>query len=194
MSFADLISKITGIVCVPDRLAHPRDAVTLDLTGYSQVDDFSCGAVAGWAVVEAFDARRSFRRFYERCGSATARGTTTPRLARALSESGVGVQHLRHRISFARLCRAIDEGFPVICGVDHDKRDDTAHWLVVYGYQARPARVLVAGNGWMHLFGKSLFGDHILSRRLFERMRITGALVCGGKGRAGKIHGLPKHG
>ncbi len=194
MSLADLISKITGVICVPDRLAHPCGAVTLDFTGYSQVDDFSCGAVAGWAVVEAFDARRSFRRFYKNCAATPARGTSTPRLAQALSESGVGIKHLRHRISFARLCRAIDDGFPVICCVDHDKRDDTSHWLVVYGYQTRPARVFAAGNGWMHLFGASLFGEHILPRRLFERMRITGALICSGKGRAGKTRGLPRRG
>ena len=192
MSLADLISKITGVICVPDRLAHPSGAVTLDLTGYSQVDDFSCGAVAGWAVVEAFDARRGFRRFYERCGSTLARGTSTPRLARALSESGVGVKHLRHRISFARLCRAIDDGFPVICSVDHDKRDDSAHWLVIYGYQTRPARLFAAGNGWMYLFGASLFGEHVIPRRMFERMRLTGALICWGKGGAGKIRGLTK--
>lgn len=183
MSLANLISKITGVVCVPDRLAHPRGAVTLDLAGYSQVDEFSCGAVAGWMVVEAFDARRSFERFYERCGTTDAHGTSTARLARALRESGLGVQHAR-RVSFARLCRAIDDGCPVICAVDHDKRDHEQHWLVVYGYQARPARVFVAGNGWMHLLGKSLFGQHVIPRRRFERMHVTGALIC--RGTAGR--------
>ena len=190
MSIANLISRLTGVVCVPDRLAHPRDAVTLELSGYSQVDDFSCGAVAGWIVLEAFARRRSFRKFYDNCTPTQQQGTPTHRLARALRENGLGVQHLRHRISFPRLCRAIDEGFPVICCVDHDKRDDTSHWLVAYGYQERPARVFVAGNGWLHLLGRSLFGDHMLSRRRFERMRVNGALICWGQGRGGTKIGI----
>ncbi|MEN9677412.1 MAG: hypothetical protein RIS76_3308 [Verrucomicrobiota bacterium] len=190
MSIANLISKVTGVVCVPDRLAHPRDAVTLDLSGYSQIDDFSCGAVAGWIVLEAFDRRRSFRKFYDCCSPKNPSGTSTPRLAHALCENGLGVQHLRHRISFARLCRAIDDGLPVICCVDHDKRDDHAHWLVVYGYQERPARVFVAGNGWLHLLGFSLMGEHVISRRRFERMRVTGALICWGQGRGSIRRGI----
>ena len=190
MSIANLISKVTGVVCVPDRLAHPSDAVTLDLSGYSQIDDFSCGAVAGWIVLEAFDRRRSFRKFYDCCSPKNPGGTSTPRLAHALRENCRGVQLLRHRISFARLCRAIDDGFPVICCVDHDKRDDFSHWLVAYGYQQRPARVLVAGNGWLHLLGVSLMGEHVMSRRRFERMRVTGALICWGQSREGVRRGI----
>jgi hypothetical protein len=190
MSIANLISKVTGVVCVPDRLAHPSDAVTLDLSGYSQIDDFSCGAVAGWIVLEAFDRRRSFRKFYDCCSPTDLGGTPTHRLAHALRENGLGVQYLRHRISFARLCRAIDDGFPVICCVDHDKRDDTSHWLVAYGYQERPAKVFVAGNGWLHFLGFSLHGEHVLSRRRFERMRVTGALICCGQSRDGVRRGI----
>lgn len=70
MSIANLISKVTGVVCVPDRLAHPGDAVTLDLAGYSQIDEFSCGAVAGWIVLEAFDRRRQILRRPARGGTA----------------------------------------------------------------------------------------------------------------------------
>ncbi len=178
MNLANLISKITGVVCVPDSLPRPRDAVTLELTGYSQVDDFSCGAVAGWIALRFLDKRRSFQKFYKTCDPHDERGLSTPQLARALRASAVEVQHLRHRISFARLCRAIDDGSPVICCVDHDKRDCTQHWVVVYGYRQRPAQVFVAGNGWLHIFGASLFGEHVISRRLFERMRVTGSLIC----------------
>lgn len=192
MSLASLISKITGIVCLRDRLPHPRGAITLELKGYSQVDDFSCGAVAGWTVVEAFDARRSFRKFYDDAAPHPKRGVSTPRLARALREHGLGVIQLRHRISFGRLRRAIDAGFPVVCCVDHDKRDGDQHWLVAYGYQSRPARVFVAGNGWLHLLGSSLVGEHVLSRRRFERMRVTGALVCHSYARDGAELGLPQ--
>jgi hypothetical protein len=74
--------------------------------------------------------------------------------------------------------------------VDHDKRDDTSHWLVAYGYQERPAKVFVAGNGWLHFLGFSLHGEHVLSRRRFERMRVTGALICCGQSRDGVRRGI----
>jgi len=39
----------------------------LAVPGYSQVDPYSCGATAGWAVVKTYHPKASFRNFYKNC-------------------------------------------------------------------------------------------------------------------------------
>jgi hypothetical protein len=177
--FGDLVHATTGERKMRDLVPHPKGATTLDIAAFSQIDYHSCGAVAGWCVVRSFDRRRTnFDRFYEACTTSEKHGTRTTPLIRALKAHGVGVSHIRREPSFEQLCGWIDEGFPVICVTDPDRRDRTEHWMVVYGYQRRPAQVLTAGNGWMHIFGVTLRGEHKVARRRLERQLEGEALVC----------------
>jgi hypothetical protein len=132
-----LIHRITGARKVPDLLPHPEGATTLALRGFTQLDAYSCGAVAGWCVVWSFDRRRSFERFFRICETSPD-GTGVAPLIRALEAHGISVKHQRHKLPFETLCRWIDQGLPVICIIDEDRRDDTAHWMVVYGYARKP--------------------------------------------------------
>jgi hypothetical protein len=110
---------------------------------------------------------------------------------KALKEHGIGVQYVRRKVTFENLCEWIDLGYPVICVIDHDRRDETSHWMVVYGYRKRPATIYAAQNGWMHVFGISLDGDHAIPRRLFDRMLCSHAIVCWKEKRSGERVGLP---
>ena len=52
---------------VPDfssDLIHPGEH-KLAVPGYAQLDGYSCGATAGWAVLKTFHPKASFRSFYK---------------------------------------------------------------------------------------------------------------------------------
>jgi hypothetical protein len=186
----------TGKHLTPDRLPHPKSATTLALHGFSQLDDYSCGVVAGWSVVHSFYPHKSVQRFYDLSRVSPQQGVTMANLVRALRVSGVGISY-RRVVTFERLRSWINRGYPVICFVRHkhaeggrydgaggkrsvgSKRsaggDLEGHWLVVYGYRERPVReVFVAGNGWLPIFD----GGHQLPWATFKRMYQHHALVC----------------
>lgn len=187
--FGYAMGLLTSRHLVPDPLPHPSSSVTLSLHGFSQLDDYSCGAVAGWCVVHSFDSHRSFNKFYKACQVTTKQGVTMVNLMRALCGSGVDVEY-RRQVTFDRICAWVDAGHPVICNVQHERGEDARHWLVVYGYRQTPPTVLVAGNGWLSALGVSVEGHHHLRWGEFKRMFKANAIVCRRAGAASGRDGL----
>ena len=60
-------SDFTGLKAVPSLLplCADQDAVLLDVPSYSQTDDYSCGAIAAWSIVETFRPMANFWEFYQ---------------------------------------------------------------------------------------------------------------------------------
>src|SRR6266436_5702016 len=60
-------SDWTGLKAIPalQPLCTDKDAVLLDVPSYSQTDDYSCGAIAAWSIVETFRPRANFEKFYD---------------------------------------------------------------------------------------------------------------------------------
>ncbi|HYF35367.1 MAG TPA: C39 family peptidase [Prosthecobacter sp.] len=132
---------------LPEPLPHPvcGRANTLDLPGYRQMDAYSCGFVAGAMVLRCFHPRRSLRRFFDLCQPHYDTGISTTALIAALRASGVGVS-TRRDLTFARIVKALDAGYPIITVV-HTPVPNVDHWVVVYGYGRSPNRLFVAGDG-----------------------------------------------
>jgi hypothetical protein len=160
----DRVSDLTGLVALPvpiEQAQGPRE-VTLDLPGYIQTNSYSCGAMAAAMVVRRFRPRMGFGRIYDAVGPLPEWGAGTLRVVRALRSCGLRVSH-RRKLSFARLCRAIDRGRPVVVLI-HNQGSEDDHWVVVYGYGRRPDRLFIAVNGvpW--------FNRNRIARSQFERI------------------------
>jgi len=152
------IAACTGVVVVSDILPKARDPhreTVLDLPGRRQVEDFSCGFVAGLMVTDYFGGRVSVDRLYGLVRPDPTWGASTRKLATALRECGIRVA-LRDRLDFAAVAEAIAAGRPVITCVASALADDN-HWAVIYGVGIQPRRVFLAGVGVPHVdFGKVL--------------------------------------
>ena len=142
----DRISDLTGYAAirVPLQKASRPGEVTLDLTGYRQVDSYSCGAVAAAMVVKFLHPEISFERIHGVVAPCRELGVGTTRLSRALRLLGVGVR--RARLTFPDLRAAINAGSPVLVVVTTGD-PNTSHWVVIYGYGLRPKLLFVAGQG-----------------------------------------------
>lgn len=127
-----------------------RNEYKLAVPGYSQLDPYSCGATAGWAVVKTFHSRGvSFRRFYQDCKPLPLEGTTEKMLVKSLRRNGIGVS-FRTDLNYVGIRAAIEAGFPIIATVGHEYSDG-AHWIVIYGIGWRPKRVFLCNQvncGW----------------------------------------------
>jgi hypothetical protein len=181
---------------IPDRLPHPdpKHGQSLDIPGYVQLDFFSCGAIAGWMVVEAIWPRSRFKDFYEACAPDPEYGLETEKLQRALRTARIGTE-LSDMLNFAAIKRNIDAGFPMIVCIDKPTEDDAAHWVVLYGYEEIPTtrgqkdrHVYLAGNDWRGLGIQDLTrrkrrpeNRRIMPIRDFSRLnKGYPALVCWG--------------
>lgn len=143
----DVVSDLTGYaaVRVPLQMASRSGEVTLDLTGYRQINTFGCGAVAAAMVVKCLRPQVSFERIHAAVDPTQQSGAGTMRVMRALRSLRVGVSR-KTDLTFDNICTAIDAGRPVmVCVKTADTRTD--HWVVVYGYGRRPNLVFVAGQG-----------------------------------------------
>jgi hypothetical protein len=142
-----ILDQTTRKRLMPDPLRHPLDlhTQTLDLPGYKQMDAYSCGFVAGAMVLRCFHPRRSLRRFFDLCRPHYDTGISTTALITALRASGVGVSY-RKNLTFGKLARALDAGYPVITVV-HTPMPNVDHWVVIYGYGRQPNRLFIAGDG-----------------------------------------------
>ena len=172
----DSLSEATGIWVVPEALptAGSNNEVTLDVPGYCQVNFYACGAVAGLMVLKTFKPRASLDAFYRRVNPLPEHGCGTAKLIQALRRSGLVVSK-RDNLTFPRLCREIDKGFPLIVVIENPESEN-AHWIVVYGYGRKPDRVFLATNGLPILNRK------IVARKDFEKIwrpRGNGLVVWG---------------
>ena len=143
----DAVSDFTGYAAVRvplQKASRPRE-VTLDFTGYRQINSYACGAVAAAMVVKFLRPQVSFERIHAAVDPTQKSGAGTLRVMRALRSLRVGVSRKTH-LTFDDVCNAIDASRPVLVCV---KTDDprTQHWVVIYGYGRRPNLVFVAGLG-----------------------------------------------
>jgi ABC-type bacteriocin/lantibiotic exporter with double-glycine peptidase domain len=142
------LSDLTGYAAIrlPLQRASGHGEVTLDLPGYQQLDNYSCGAVAVAMVVKSLKPAMGFERIYAAVNPHREYGTATSRAIRAMSALGIRVSR-KQSLRFDDICTAIDAGRPVmVCVTTSEKGTD--HWVVIYGYGRRPNLVFVAGQGW----------------------------------------------
>jgi len=151
----------------------------LAVPGYSQLDPYSCGATAGWAVVKTFHRTGiGFRKFYGDCDPQPFDGTTEGKLVKSLRCNGIGVS-VRSNLNYIRIRAAIESGFPVITTIGHEYSDG-AHWVVIYGIGWRPRRVFLCNQvnfGWPGFSRAELTWEDF--RNLWNPR--GGGLVCWGK-------------
>jgi len=143
----DVLSDFTNYaaVRVPLQKASRPSEVTLDLTGYRQVNTYACGAVASAMVVKYLRPQVGFERIHAAVDPTQQSGAGTMRVMRAMRSLRVGVSRKTH-LTFDDVCHAIDDGRPVmVCVKTADTRTD--HWVVIYGYGRRPNLLFVAGQG-----------------------------------------------
>ncbi len=147
------MSDFTGYaaVRVPLQKASRPGEVTLDFTGYRQVNTYACGAVAAAMVVKYLRPQMNFERIYAAVDPTEQSGAGTLQVQRALRSLRIGASR-KTKLTFDDIGAAIEAGRPVLVCV---KTDDpsTTHWVVIYGYGRRPNVVFVAGQG-LPFFGK----------------------------------------
>ena len=129
----------------PLEYAETDDEVTLDIHSLTQVDSYSCGAVAGAMVVKTFYPEVRFKDFYKAVNPYPD-GVTTTKLVRALRDFNVGCRIMRS-LTFKGIREAIDGGCPVIVNILCSS--DVDHFMVIYGYNPDPKQVFISpDNGW----------------------------------------------
>ena len=172
----NLLAAATGIVIVSDRLPRPRDPrreSALDLRGYRQVEDFSCGFAAALMVLDYLEAAPSIDRLYELVDPHPMWGTSTRKLSTALRRCGIRVS-IRDELDFDGIAKAIASQQPVITCIDAASGNDS-HWAIVYGVGIRPRRLYLGGVGLPHLHA-----GKVISWRAFRSMwtPVGNGIVC----------------
>ena len=127
-------------------LPKPGEGRCLEVGHYHQLDQYSCGAIAGWNLVCAFHRDVAWEEFYALCAPDEKWGTPTERLKSALKAFGVGLKTASLR-RFHSVRKHIDAGWPLLVVIDCPGSKDE-HWCVVYGYEDSPAGrfVYITGN------------------------------------------------
>ena len=112
---ANRVTDPTALVALPVPIEQPEGPreVTLDLPGYLQTNSYSCGAMSAAMVVHRFRPRMGFSRIYDAVDPSPKFGAEPLQVVQALRSCGLRVSH-RKKLSFARLCRAIDRGRPIV--------------------------------------------------------------------------------
>ena len=167
-----------GIRLIPDLTDDTagENETKLAVRGYRQLDAWSCGATAAFAVVKTFHSNAKFSRFYADVGT-TANGTTESALVRGLRKHRIGVG-IRDNMDFEDIEFAIEAGFPVIAGIGHECEDGD-HWICVYGIGRAPKRLFVCNQ--THVL--SLHGREEFTWKRWQRWwnPYGRGLVCWGK-------------
>lgn len=173
----DQLADALEIKHLPDYLTHPdpEAGASLELSGYSQMHSYTCGAVAGWMVVKAIWPGRSAQKFYQTIAPDPELGTPTRTLVRALKQARVGVE--RTTPTFQHIVQAIDAGFPIIACIDRPGTD-YSHWIVIYGYDRESKTVYLAGNRWEWQRGLQ---PNVLPYAEFRSLCLGKLLVCFGQ-------------
>ena len=143
----DAFSSWTGLKAIPARLplCPGEDAVLLDVPSFSQVDTFSCGAIAAWSIVETFRPRANFWRFYQAVRPEPDDGVGLRRVLAALKKFGIGTR-VRRRMGWKEIRAAIGDGHPMLIGTGKEDPDSQGdHWSTLVGYATHPRRVFL-GN------------------------------------------------
>jgi hypothetical protein len=117
----------------------------LAVPGYSQVDPYSCGATACFAVVRTFHPQANFQKVYSDTNPLPFEGVSERKLVRALRRNGVGVA-VRFNLDYQSIRAAIEGGFPLIVGIGNDMFKDGDHWAVIYGIGWNPRRIFISNQ------------------------------------------------
>ena len=152
-------------------VASPGEGECLDLRSWTQWDGFSCGAVAGWIVVNTFHRNASWREFHEHCSPCPESGLSDSKLISSLRAFMVGVSIRRKAISFSEIKRNIGIGYPIITTIDCPG-EDVAHWVVIYGYsegKRGQKQVYLANNSFKGIHHPRL-ADSVMSFRRFQTL------------------------
>lgn len=168
---------------IPNLLPHPstQEGESLDIPGFSQLDSYSCGAVAGWMVLKALQPDASFKDFYLLCSPTPEDGLGDRALLKALRASGVGISTKPGGMTFEGIKKAIGNGFPIITIVDRPGTEN-AHWVVIYGYRQKPKLVYLAGNNFLGIHSKQIGGPNPVPFQEYSRLsKGFSAYVCWGK-------------
>jgi predicted double-glycine peptidase len=147
-SLIDGGAQTIGFAAVREWTPTPRPGeYILALVAYTQIDTFSCGAVAGASVVKSFYPRAKFEDFYARVDPDQETGTSTSVLRKALRQSGIALRSAR--LSYKNLLAQIRKGYPVIV-VIRNPGAESYHWVVAYGFGRD--HIILASNGipWVH--------------------------------------------
>jgi hypothetical protein len=120
-----------------------EDEVKLEVTGYRQLDGYSCGPVAAWSILQTFHPKStSFRNFYRDC-KMDEEGSNEYQVINALRMNRIGVG-LRDELDFDDIIKTIDKGFPILGSITLPGSAD--HWLVIYGYGLSPKRLFTCNH------------------------------------------------
>ena len=124
---------------LPAPLAHPNadNVTTLDMSGYYQLREFSCGYTSALMIARYFKCRKSNEKIFEIIGT-DEDGTPHYRLVNGLRRLGFRVSQ-KESLQFELVRNSIDHGFPIITGSPKEN-----HYIVIYGYGVNPRRVFVA--------------------------------------------------
>ncbi|SRR6266571_2869913 len=140
----DWASEKTGYAAVRDWTTIPRQGeVVVYLPAYTQVDSFSCGAVAGFQVVKSIYPGAEFSDFYAEVNSDPGNGIRIRQLVRALRRFGVVVRS-HNRMTPPQLCRCLEQGKLVVVTIQNPGSDHL-HVGVVHGYSE--THVMLSNNG-----------------------------------------------
>lgn len=175
LAVVDWISNLIGYAAVRDFAPREQDGETRvpGFRCYSQVDSYSCGAVAGFQVVKTFYPEAVFGEFYESCRT-TGEGTNMIFLMVALDQHGVDFSPEWH-LSPAAIRKAIQNGHPVIVSIKNIGSENE-HLAVIYGY--RKGGFLLSANGlpWV--------GRHWISEAKFRKIWAPkgNGIICWPKG------------
>jgi ABC-type bacteriocin/lantibiotic exporter with double-glycine peptidase domain len=172
----DTVIDAIGFQVRRERLPNPRDdnETLLEVVGYKQNQDYTCGYAAGLMVLHTFYPKKCKHQFLERVRPHKDSGVSTTRLAKSLRDSGLSVRIERGKLSLRRIQEAIETGMPVITTIGAG--NDIEHWVVIFGVGYRPNRVFIAGNGF---FGKREFSWAEFRKE--ERGALTGSIICWAK-------------
>lgn len=156
--------------CAIERPHRHKPKNRINIPWLAQIDDFSCGAIAGWTSIKAlYPKRRNKKAFYRDCNPSKIYGTSTGKLARALRKHGVRVSIRSQKLTLKQIREAVDAGFPLIVCVRADEGE--FHWTTVYGYSSKKRKVYLSNNGYLNFNGEMDF-------RRFKKIQEGEYLIC----------------
>lgn len=130
--------------------------IKLNLTGYRQTTDVSCGASAAWPIVQEFSPKIGFQQFF-RMTKCDSDGIDDDELARALRKCGIGVS-IRFGLTQKEIYDTINKGYPILTGIMHGKSEDDEripHWVLIFGVS--PEKIYTMNNYILGAHGRAEF-------------------------------------
>ena len=114
-----------------------KSVFTLDVPGYRQSRNYSCGYAAVLMVLRYFEKTFTGQSIFDALGTART-GTGQSAIVRVLRRAGVSA-NVRYDMGFDRIVRSVSAGKVLVSYLV-----DEEHWVVLYGYGESPSRIYVA--------------------------------------------------